>query len=50
MREQDERTALRLPHEQREKIEQLIKQGNYKNLSQVVRAALSEFLAKQGEG
>ena len=44
MQKQDSRTALRLPSEQREKIEQLIQQGKFKNISEVVRAALKEFL------
>ncbi|MEM3459208.1 MAG: ribbon-helix-helix domain-containing protein [Candidatus Bathyarchaeia archaeon] len=40
----DERIALRLPSEFREKIQELIRQGKFKNLSDVVRAALEQFL------
>jgi Arc/MetJ-type ribon-helix-helix transcriptional regulator len=46
MKHQDSRTALRLPSEQREKIEQLIQEGKYRNISQVIREALNEFLGK----
>jgi Arc/MetJ-type ribon-helix-helix transcriptional regulator len=44
MAKQDSRTALRLPNEQRLKIEQLIREGKFKNISAVVRAALKQFL------
>jgi len=44
MQKKDSRTALRLPNEQREKIEQLIHEGKFKNISSVIRAALSKFL------
>jgi len=44
MQKQDSRTALRLPSEQREKIEQLIQEGKFKSISSVIRAALKEFL------
>ena len=47
MKEHDDRIALRLPVKEREKADQLIKEGKFKNLSQVIRAALSEFLNKQ---
>ncbi len=47
MGKQDSRTALRLPKKQREKIEKLIKEGKFKNLSEVVRESLTEFLAKR---
>jgi Arc/MetJ-type ribon-helix-helix transcriptional regulator len=40
----EKRIALRLPSEEREQIEQLIRTGNFKNISQVVRTALKEFL------
>ncbi len=42
--EYEKRTAFRLPKEQREKIDELVTEGKYKSLSQVVRAALNEFL------
>ncbi|MGB9756401.1 MAG: hypothetical protein ACPLVJ_01275 [Candidatus Bathyarchaeales archaeon] len=41
-----ERIALRLESEVRRKAEQLIEAGKYRNLSQIVREALTEFLAK----
>jgi Arc/MetJ-type ribon-helix-helix transcriptional regulator len=44
---QDSRTALRFPHEQREKIDKMVAQGKFKSLSQVVRAALAEFLKNE---
>ena len=40
----DSRTALRLSHCQREKIDRLVSEGKFKSLSEVVRAALKEFL------
>ena len=46
MEKNDSRTALRLPHEQREEIDRLVCEGKFKNLSHVVRAALAEFLEK----
>ena len=42
--EYEKRIAVRLPSKQREKIEALISKGTFKNLSQVIRAALDEFL------
>ena len=39
-----ERIALRLEPQLREQAEKLIQQGKFKNLSQVVREALKEFL------
>jgi Arc/MetJ-type ribon-helix-helix transcriptional regulator len=47
MAKQDSRTALRLPTDQRQKIEELIRAGKFQNLSEVVRAALQEFLSKE---
>jgi len=44
---QDCRTALRLPREQRQKIEKLIHDGEFKNISQLVRTALEEFLKEK---
>jgi len=39
-----ERIALRLEPQLREKAEQLIQAGKFKNLSQIVRLALKKFL------
>lgn len=44
MAKQNSRTALRLPYTQREKINELVAQGKYESLSEVVRVALIEFL------
>jgi len=44
---QDCRIALRLPSEDRQRIEQLIREGKYRSLSQVIRVALQEFLPKE---
>jgi len=40
----NERIALRLESELRKNAEQLIIEGKFKNLSQVVREALKQFL------
>jgi Arc/MetJ-type ribon-helix-helix transcriptional regulator len=40
------RIALRLSNEQKERAEQLIFERKFKNLSQVIRAAIEEFLSK----
>jgi len=42
--EYEGRIAFRLSKEDRAKIEQLIREGKYRNLSQVIREALKEFL------
>ena len=49
MQEQDSRIAIRLPSKERQQIDALVESGKYKNLSQVIRAALKEFLSKEGE-
>jgi Arc/MetJ-type ribon-helix-helix transcriptional regulator len=41
-----ERIALRLEPQIREQAEKLIQEGKFKNLSEIVRQALTEFLAK----
>ena len=43
---QNSRIAIRITKEQRQKIEQLIHEGRFKNISQVIRVALREFLEK----
>jgi Arc/MetJ-type ribon-helix-helix transcriptional regulator len=40
------RIAFRLSKEDRQKIEQLIREGKFRNISQVIRAALSKFLTE----
>lgn len=47
MRKQNSRIALRLPSIQREQIENAVKDGKAKNISQLIRKALSEFLFKE---
>ena len=44
MQRYNEFIALRLPSELREQAESLIRQGKFKNLSEVIRAALTKFL------
>jgi Arc/MetJ-type ribon-helix-helix transcriptional regulator len=44
MEKQDSRTALRLSSEQRRQIDDLVKAGKFRNISQVIRTALQEFL------
>jgi Arc/MetJ-type ribon-helix-helix transcriptional regulator len=41
--------AFRLSETERQQIEQLVKKGKFKTVSQVVRAALTEFLSKGEE-
>jgi Arc/MetJ-type ribon-helix-helix transcriptional regulator len=45
--EYEESVHVRIPIKHREQIEALIKAGKFKNLSQVVREALKQFLEKQ---
>jgi len=40
------RIALRLASNEKEEMEELIRKRKFKNLSQVIRAALNEFLKK----
>ena len=47
MKHHDERTAFRLPSKQRQQIDKLVKSGKFKNLSEVIRASLEEFLIKK---
>lgn len=44
--EYKERIAFRLSREERQKIEVIIEAGKFRNISQVIRAALKEFLEK----
>lgn len=50
MRKNNERIAIRLPLEQREKLDQLVLKGDHKTLSQVIRTALKEFLSINHKG
>jgi len=47
--EYDERIVFRLSTKQKQQIQQLLKTSGFRNVSQVTRAALQEFLSKQGE-
>jgi len=49
MQEHDSRIALRLPSKERQQIDKLVEQGQFKNLSHVIRAAVKEFLSKKGD-
>ena len=49
MKEHDSKIALRLPNKERQQIKKLVKDGKFKNISQVIRQALKEFLSKEGE-
>jgi Arc/MetJ-type ribon-helix-helix transcriptional regulator len=42
------RIALRLEAVERERLERLIFERKFKNLSQAIRAAITEYLNKQG--
>jgi Arc/MetJ-type ribon-helix-helix transcriptional regulator len=44
--DKSERIALRLEPQIREQAEKLIQEGKFKNLSEIVRQALTEFLSK----
>ena len=44
-RQHKERIALRLPSKQRQQIDELVESGKFKNLSEVIRTALKEFLS-----
>lgn len=41
--EYEKRIAIRIAKKQRHEIDELVKSGAFKNLSQVIRTALNEF-------
>ena len=45
----EKRIAIRLPSEQRQKIDALVSEGKFQNLSHLVREALKQFLEKEVE-
>ena len=47
MKYHEKRIAVRLPSKQRQQIDKLVKSGKFKNLSEVIRASLEEFLIKK---
>ena len=49
MKKLNSRIALRLSDRERENAEQLIRERKFKNLSQLIRAALKELLKKYEE-
>ena len=49
MKTYNSRIALRLSDAEKERAEQLILERRYKNLSQLLRTALTEFLRKHEE-
>ena len=50
LKKHDQRIAIRLPSQQRERINQLILKGQNKNLSQFLRTAIQEFLTQTERG
>jgi len=44
--EYPERIAIRLSKEDKQKILQLIREGKFKNISELIRAALRHFLSR----
>jgi len=48
-KEHDSRIAIRLPSKERQQIEQLIDEGKFKNISQMIREAVTLFLSKEGQ-
>jgi Arc/MetJ-type ribon-helix-helix transcriptional regulator len=46
LKEHEQRIALRLPTELRQQAEQLITERKVRNLSELIRAALTEYLDK----
>ncbi len=49
MKTYNSRIALRLSALEREKLEQLIMEGKFRNLSQAIRAAINELFNAKGE-
>jgi Arc/MetJ-type ribon-helix-helix transcriptional regulator len=47
--EYEKRIAVRLPAKQRQQIGSLVEAGKYKNMSEVIRSALRQFLS-DGKG
>jgi Arc/MetJ-type ribon-helix-helix transcriptional regulator len=47
MKENNKRISIRLPSEQREQLEQLVKKGKFKSLSHAVRAVLSKLIEEK---
>lgn len=45
--EYTERVAIRLSIKERKRIEQLIKKDKYQNMSQIIRASITDFLEKE---
>ena len=43
----ENRIALRLPTEEKQRLEQLIQKGQFRSFSEAVRVALKEFLLRQ---
>ncbi len=43
MKRQEERIAVRLTTKQRQQIKKLVESGKFRNISEVIRRALTEF-------
>ena len=48
--EYEKRIAVRLPSKQRQQIDSLLETGKYKNISEVIRSALKQFLSAYSKG
>jgi Arc/MetJ-type ribon-helix-helix transcriptional regulator len=48
--EYEKRVAVRLPSKQRQQIDSLVEAGKNKNISEVIRSALKEFLSGKEKG
>jgi len=47
MKNQNEKIGIRISQEQKKAVRQLVASGKFKNLSHLVRLALSEFLQQR---
>jgi len=47
--EYTERAALRISQADKQKIDLLIQEGKFKNVSQIMRLALKDFLSREGD-
>ena len=46
----ESRTALRLPSGERKRLDKLVESGEFRNISQILRTALKEFLSTYDNG
>ena len=50
MKYHEKRIAVRLPSKQRQQIDSLVDAGTFKNVSEVIRSALKEFISVNYKG